>query len=421
MRIRLFVGLMVFSVLGRSQSHNTQRIGDLLIEVNGVTTPATLHRNAPLSDHYWVVAELNFRNVGQQAVCAIITGSLKAEFGLTASDAGITGGVTISELLPGEEVHGSLNFTLKRGANPLELTVGAQSYGRDGCGSELPRSAVRTAVFSIRGVSSPAPALTGEAYPPPPSIQANNQANNYGDPLSKLGTASNGIGSGGGIAAGSGPGSGSGGGFGGGASRIGGGVSAPVPIYQPEPEYTKEARKAKLQGSVLLSLTVDETGKAQAIKVTKSLGLGLDQKAIECVQKWWFKPAMKDGKPVPVMASVEVEFRLSQKTGGSFGGGATCFGSGIGGGVSSPVPIYQPEAEYSEEARKAKWQGSVLLSLVVDETGKPTCIKVIRTLGLGLDEKAIEAVQKWRFKPGMKDGKPVPVMVSSVEVNFRLL
>jgi TonB family protein len=148
----------------------------------------------------------------------------------------------------------------------------------------------------------------------------NIQANNYGDPLSKLGTLSNGIGSGGGIGSGKGggvgPGNGagfgpgSGGGFGGGPYRIGGGVSAPVPIYQPEPEYSEEARKAKWQGTVLLSLVVDESGKAVNIKVTKSLGLGLDQKAIEAVEKWKFKPGMKDGKPVPVQASVEVNFRL---------------------------------------------------------------------------------------------------------------
>ena len=62
-----------------------------------------------------------------------------------------------------------------------------------------------------------------------------------------------------------------------------------------------------------------------------------------------------------------------------------------------------------------------MLSVIVDETGKAQAIKVTKSLGLGLDEKAIEAVQKWRFKPGMKDGKPVPVMVSSIEVNFRLL
>jgi protein TonB len=103
-------------------------------------------------------------------------------------------------------------------------------------------------------------------------------------------------------------------------------------------------------------------------------------------------------------------------SGGSSGGGIYR----AGGGVSNPVPILHPEPQYSEEARKAKWQGAVMLSLVVDENGKPIDIKVIRPLGLGLDEKAIEAVSKWTFKPGTLNGKPVKVQ-AQVEVTFRLL
>jgi len=102
-------------------------------------------------------------------------------------------------------------------------------------------------------------------------------------------------------------------------------------------------------------------------------------------------------------------------SGGGMGGGIR-----IGPGMTPPVPIFSPEPEYSEEARKAKFQGTVRLSLVVDEHGLPTAVKVITPLGLGLDQKAIEAVEKWKFKPGMKDGKPVAVQ-ASVEVNFRLL
>jgi TonB family protein len=90
-----------------------------------------------------------------------------------------------------------------------------------------------------------------------------------------------------------------------------------------------------------------------------------------------------------------------------------------GGGVTNPVPTYRPEPEYSEAAKQAKWQGSVVLSVVVDETGKPTNIKVIRPLGLGLDEKAIESVSQWKFKPSTKDGTPVPVQ-AQIEVAFRL-
>jgi len=91
----------------------------------------------------------------------------------------------------------------------------------------------------------------------------------------------------------------------------------------------------------------------------------------------------------------------------------------IGRGVSPPVAVYKVEPEYSKQARKAKFQGTVVLSIVIDETGQPTNIKIVRPLGLGLDEKAIEAVKQWRFTPGMKDGKPVAVL-AAVEVNFRL-
>jgi len=88
-------------------------------------------------------------------------------------------------------------------------------------------------------------------------------------------------------------------------------------------------------------------------------------------------------------------------------------------GVSAPTVLYKIEPEYSEEARKAKWQGTVVLSLVVDEKGHPQQIKVAKALGLGLDQKAIEAVEQWRFEPGKKDGKGVAVY-ATVEVNFQL-
>ncbi len=90
------------------------------------------------------------------------------------------------------------------------------------------------------------------------------------------------------------------------------------------------------------------------------------------------------------------------------------------GGVSAPVPIYKVEPEYSEEARKAKFQGTVEIEIVIDEQGKPTNFKIRSPLGMGLDEKAVDAVKQWRFRPGMKNGKPVAV-VAKIEVNFRLL
>jgi TonB family protein len=142
----------------------------------------------------------------------------------------------------------------------------------------------------------------------------------YGDPLGKLGPPSNGPGSGGGIGSGKGGGVGSGtgggvgpgegGGIGGGPFRVGGGVTAPSVLHKVEPEYSEEARKAKYQGTVLLYIEVDPSGRATNIKVQRSLGLGLDEKAIEAVKQWKFKPGYKDGKPVTVAATIEVNFRL---------------------------------------------------------------------------------------------------------------
>ena len=88
--------------------------------------------------------------------------------------------------------------------------------------------------------------------------------------------------------------------------------------------------------------------------------------------------------------------------------------------MTPPVPIYRPEPQYSKEALKKKYQGTVVLYVEVDPSGHPRNIKVMRSLGLGLDEKAIEAVSQWEFRPGMKDGKPVTV-AATVAVNFRLL
>ena len=145
---------------------------------------------------------------------------------------------------------------------------------------------------------------------------------NLGDPISGVpgGPPSNGPGLGGGIGSGRGGGVGSGtgpgvgpghgGGFGGGVFRVGGGVTAPRVISDPSPEYSDEARKAKYEGTVILWLIVDSYGKPRDVKVARSLGMGLDEKALEAVRTWKFKPAMKDGTPVAVEVNVEVNFHL---------------------------------------------------------------------------------------------------------------
>lgn len=120
----------------------------------------------------------------------------------------------------------------------------------------------------------------------------------------------NGSGTGLGSGNGSGLGPGSGGNTGGGPRRIGGGVSAPVLIYSVEPEFSEEARKAKVAGNVLVNLYVDQNGNPSHVHVIRGVGMGLDEKAVEAVKQYKFKPAMENGKPVLVELNVEVNFQI---------------------------------------------------------------------------------------------------------------
>ncbi|HXC94665.1 MAG TPA: energy transducer TonB [Edaphobacter sp.] len=120
----------------------------------------------------------------------------------------------------------------------------------------------------------------------------------------------NGSGTGLGSGNGSGLGPGSGGNTGGGPRRIGGGVSAPVLIYSVEPEFSEEARKAKVAGNVLVNLWVDTSGNPSHVHVVRGVGMGLDEKAVEAVKQYKFKPAMENGKPVLVELNVEVNFQI---------------------------------------------------------------------------------------------------------------
>jgi TonB family protein len=92
----------------------------------------------------------------------------------------------------------------------------------------------------------------------------------------------------------------------------------------------------------------------------------------------------------------------------------------VGGGVAAPTVLLKSDPEYTEEARLAKISGTVLISVVVDVDGVPKEIELVRGIGFGLDEKAAQTIAAWRFRPGTKDGQPVPVK-AQIEINLRLL
>jgi TonB family protein len=222
---------------------------------------------------------------------------------------------------------------------PLVLTLphlhgnAAETHGGGGGGdrSPLPASRGKLLTFARTQFTPPrvtvpkvAPLLPMPATllgPPELKLPAMKLDMPFGDPLAQAGPPSQGPGTGGGIGPGNGTGigPGDGGGYGpgsdggccGGPFTVGmGGVSAPIPIYSPEPAYSEEARKAKFGGIVTLWILVDAQGIVRDIKVAKALGMGLDEEAVKTVNTWKFKPALRQGSPVPVRVQVEVSFRL---------------------------------------------------------------------------------------------------------------
>ncbi len=156
--------------------------------------------------------------------------------------------------------------------------------------------------------------------PPPPDPLNAPVHTNVTDILQASGISSVSIadyaggGSGGGIGSGkgNGVGPGEGGGFGGGAYQPGAGIENPTLIHKEEPKYTSEAMRAKVQGEVELDVVVMPDGRVGDVRVAKSLDktFGLDQAAIAAARKWTFRPGSREGKPVPVVVRLILEFRL---------------------------------------------------------------------------------------------------------------
>ncbi len=212
------------------------------------------------------------------------------------------------------------------------LKPGKTQVGGGGGGGDrdvLAASKGRLPKFSMQQITPPAAVIRNPnpklAVEPtiviPPQVQlASVNMPNLGDPMAHAIIPSNGTGSGSGIGTGSGGGVGSGigpgfgpgegGGTGGGIFHVGAGVSPPIPLNKPEAEFSEEARKAKFQGTCTVGMIVGADGVPRQIRVLSSLGMGLDEKAMEVAAKYRFKPAQKDGHPVAVEIALEVDFHL---------------------------------------------------------------------------------------------------------------
>ena len=203
--------------------------------------------------------------------------------------------------------------------------------------------------------------------------------------------------------------------------KIGGDVSAPEVIHSVEAEFSDYARRNLICGINLIGLTVDANGNPQDLHVIKSLEPSLDAQAIEAVSQYRFRPAMKDGTtPVPVRISVEIDFRL-YKTPGSRGCSPKypAAVSAAQGRVIPAVFISHVEPKYTRDARRNRITGTCTLQLTIDAKGIPRNVHVIRGLDPGLDLNAVKAVERWRYRPAIKDDVPVSID-STVNVDFKL-
>jgi TonB family protein len=194
------------------------------------------------------------------------------------------------------------------------------------------------------------------------------------------------------------------------AYHVGGDVTSPRVLARIEPKYTEEARKAGVEGAIVLQLVVNAEGRPENVRVVKGLRSDLDENAVAALQQWKFEPGKKGGKPVSVFATIQVRFRvpLSPTDDPIYR---------VGGDVTAPRAIRRVEPEYTQAARAMRVSGIVALQAVINREGRAENIEIIRGLRTDLDKNAVAALQRWEFEPGKKDGKPVRVL-TDIELKF---
>lgn len=197
-----------------------------------------------------------------------------------------------------------------------------------------------------------------------------------------------------------------------------------------EPDYPADAKSKGLQGLVVLAFTTDKKGKIKDISIVSGDPI-LSKAAVKAVRQWRYAPANAQGNPFPSEKRVTFNFVLREGVWDCNGGRPILetaesavrseweHSYKVGKGVTAPKPLHTPEPEFSEKAREQRLSGRLVLGALVGSGGDVRSVKQLKELGLGLDEKAIEAVCTWRFSPAMKDGQAVPVLIS-VDVTFWL-
>ncbi|MGB8959226.1 MAG: energy transducer TonB [Candidatus Aminicenantales bacterium] len=205
--------------------------------------------------------------------------------------------------------------------------------------------------------------------------------------------------------------------FEGDAVRAVGDVKTPKLVRQVDPVYPEAARKARVEGTVIVEAKADENGDVVDARILRSIPI-LNQAAIDAVKQWKYEPLIIDGKPRKVIFTVTVRFSLKEgdkaKPLDKFAQGAVK----VEGDMTPPKLIKEVRPVYPEVARLAEVQGVVILSVKADEKGQVVDVMVLRSIPL-LDQAAIDAVRQWVYEPTIIDGKAAPI-VFTVTVRFQL-
>ena len=208
-------------------------------------------------------------------------------------------------------------------------------------------------------------------------------------------------------------------------------IIEPLAIRLINPAYDKNVKKQRMRGRIVLSVTIANDGTVKAASVVNGDPLVVDA-ALEAVRRWRYLPAMRDGEFIETTQEVTIDYDFGKRASppddqepGSLSEPPKYLLQDIadgklfrvGPGVTSLRALSAPDPQYTEEARRDKFRGKVLLCVVVGADGKPRDVWVARPLGHGLDSSAVETVKTWEFSPALKDGVPVAAVVG-IEASF---
>jgi TonB family protein len=220
------------------------------------------------------------------------------------------------------------------------------------------------------------------------------------------------------------------------------GVIPGLLVHKVDPKYPSKAQDRGIAGIVVLTALVAKDGKVRDVQVISGDPM-LAAAAVSAVRHWRYTPYLFEGKAAEVRAQISLTFALRrlehncqedarpadasnpENAAKDSVSGATAKADvpqevyKVGGDVKPPRVISSRDPDYPEKARNAKEQGTVVLMATITPEGKVGTVRVVRSIGRGLDEKAMEAVCQWKFQPATRDGKPVATQVN-VEVEFRL-